>query len=149
MFKGSVLKIARKNLLLSFQYDFNNPYQLPKPKRRSYSQADKGFIIIVFNLKLTLKFTTWKDKSKPKCHIPHLSLVFTALLSEFISHACCSVFQIPMLMEDLHNSSTFLLSFACSKSQPWSNPDFWDQGTKDKDLTMRTFSTLTSVEFLP
>lgn len=53
MLKRSVLKIARKKMLLSFQYDFNNPYQLPKPKRHSYSQGNKGFIVIVFNLSLT------------------------------------------------------------------------------------------------
>jgi len=53
MFKGSVLKIARKKFILSFQYDFNNPYQLAKTKRHSYSQAEEGFIIMGFSLVYT------------------------------------------------------------------------------------------------
>lgn len=143
MLKRSVLKTARKKLLLSFQYDFNNPYQLPKPKRHSYSLEDKGFIVIGFNLSLT----TWKDKSKLKCNIL-VSLVSTALLFEFIFHACCSVSQILQRWPKIcPNCSIFLVSFACNNSQPWSDPGFWELETVDKDLTTRIFSTFTSMFF--
>lgn len=135
-------KIARKKLLLSFQYDFYKPYQLPKPKRHSYSQGDKGFIVIGFNLSLT----TWKDKSKLKYNNPCLLFLLPHCMSLFSMHVA-GFSDTATLTKICSNCSTFLVSFACNKRQPWSDPDFWDLGTMD--LTTRRFSTFTSMVFFP